>query len=255
MSVAGDPPRIPSARMPGRRMWSGDGGRDGRFGRAGIDSGTSHWQYSAMPDDDRYSLTELADLAGVTPRTVRYYLAQGLLPAVGQSGPGSKYGDGHLAGSGSSVGSRPSTCRWRRSGAGSTALDDDGDPRRWPRTDAPAPPTGLRARLPALGPRAAASAAAPATGRAVARPTSMAPPRHGLRAATPPPSPPTSSPNASANPAIRQAPRPSADATPPAIERSQWERIALAPDVELHIRRPLTRAQQKAGRPPRDDRP
>ena len=41
-----------------------------------------------MSDDDRYSLTELADLAGVTPRTVRYYLAQGLLPAVGQSGPG-----------------------------------------------------------------------------------------------------------------------------------------------------------------------
>ena len=50
-----------------------------------------------MPDDDRYSLTELADLAGVTPRTVRYYLAQGLLPAVGQSGPGSKYDAGHLA--------------------------------------------------------------------------------------------------------------------------------------------------------------
>ena len=62
-----------------------------------IDSGTSCCQYSAVPDDDRYSLTELADLASVTPRTVRYYLAQGLLPAVGQSGPGSKYGDGHLA--------------------------------------------------------------------------------------------------------------------------------------------------------------
>ena len=50
-----------------------------------------------MPDDDRYSLTELADLAGVTPRTVRYYLASGLLPAVGQTGPGSKYTPGHLA--------------------------------------------------------------------------------------------------------------------------------------------------------------
>jgi hypothetical protein len=29
------------------------------------------------------------------------------------------------------------------------------------------------------------------------------------------------------------------------IERSQWERIVLAPDVELHIRRPLARAQNK----------
>src|SRR4051812_17889333 len=50
-----------------------------------------------MPDDDRYSLTELADLAGVTPRTVRYYIAQGLLPAVGQSGRGRKYEDAPLA--------------------------------------------------------------------------------------------------------------------------------------------------------------
>src|SRR4051812_8803764 len=50
-----------------------------------------------MPNPERYSLTELADLAGVTPRTVRYYLAQGLLPAVAQMGPGSKYDQGHLA--------------------------------------------------------------------------------------------------------------------------------------------------------------
>jgi hypothetical protein len=44
---------------------------------------------------------------------------------------------------------------------------------------------------------------------------------------------------------------PSMSAAPPApptaqpIERSQWERIVLAPDVELHIRRPLARAQNK----------
>ena len=44
-----------------------------------------------MPEE-RYGLTELADVAAVTPRTVRYYIAQGLLPAVGQSGPGAKYG-------------------------------------------------------------------------------------------------------------------------------------------------------------------
>ena len=33
-----------------------------------------------MPDDP-YSLADLARLAGVTPRTVRYYVAQGLLPS------------------------------------------------------------------------------------------------------------------------------------------------------------------------------
>jgi hypothetical protein len=32
---------------------------------------------------------------------------------------------------------------------------------------------------------------------------------------------------------------------PSPTERSQWDRIQLSPDVELHIRRPLGRAQQK----------
>lgn len=28
-------------------------------------------------------------------------------------------------------------------------------------------------------------------------------------------------------------------------ERSQWERIVLVPDIELHVRRPLTRLQNR----------
>src|SRR5712691_10060824 len=79
------------------RMWRRGGCSMGRQGLPGIDSGTSQWQYTPMTHEPRHSLTALADLAGVTPRTVRYYLAQGLLPGVGQTGPGSKYGDGHLA--------------------------------------------------------------------------------------------------------------------------------------------------------------
>lgn len=50
-----------------------------------------------MPDDAIYTITELADLAGVTPRTVRYYLSQGLLPSAGQTGPGTRYSESHLA--------------------------------------------------------------------------------------------------------------------------------------------------------------
>ena len=50
-----------------------------------------------MPDDATYTITELADLAGVTPRTVRYYLSQGLLPSAGQTGPGTRYSESHLA--------------------------------------------------------------------------------------------------------------------------------------------------------------
>ena len=47
-------------------------------------------------DHQRYSLTELANLAGVSVRTVRYYQSQGLLSSSGTSGPGAKYGEAHL---------------------------------------------------------------------------------------------------------------------------------------------------------------
>jgi len=49
-----------------------------------------------MPDDP-YSLGDLARLADVTPRTVRYYVAQGLLPSPDAAGPATRYGEGHLA--------------------------------------------------------------------------------------------------------------------------------------------------------------
>jgi hypothetical protein len=32
---------------------------------------------------------------------------------------------------------------------------------------------------------------------------------------------------------------------PPNPERSQWERIAIEPDIELHVRRPLSRTQNR----------
>src|SRR5512141_2621890 len=47
--------------------------------------------------DDAYSLGDLARLADVTPRTVRYYVAQGLLPSPEAAGPATRYGEGHLA--------------------------------------------------------------------------------------------------------------------------------------------------------------
>ncbi len=49
-----------------------------------------------MPDDP-YSLADLARLADVTPRTVRYYVAQGLLPSPEAAGPATRYAEGHLA--------------------------------------------------------------------------------------------------------------------------------------------------------------
>src|ERR671913_1542688 len=51
---------------------------------------------SVMPDDP-YTLIDLARLADVTPRTVRYYVAQGLLPSPEAAGPATRYGEAHLA--------------------------------------------------------------------------------------------------------------------------------------------------------------
>jgi DNA-binding transcriptional MerR regulator len=162
-----------------------------------------------MPDDDRYSVTELADLAGVTPRTVRYYLAQGLLPATGQSGPGSKYDPDHLA-----------RLRLIRRLQGEhlplgeirrrLEMLDEAEIRDLAGSGSPPPPidSALDYLRSVLG---VGEARAPADSRSVASPPAEPP--------LPPP--------------------------PPSAERSQWERIVLGPDIELHIRRPLARAQNK----------
>lgn len=45
---------------------------------------------------DKLTLAELSERADVAPRTVRYYIAQGLLPGPLRSGRGALYGDRHL---------------------------------------------------------------------------------------------------------------------------------------------------------------
>jgi DNA-binding transcriptional MerR regulator len=44
----------------------------------------------------RYSVKELAMRAGVTPRTIHYYVGEGLLPPPEGGGPASAYGEDHL---------------------------------------------------------------------------------------------------------------------------------------------------------------
>ena len=191
-----------------------------------------------MPDDPRYSLTELADLAGVTPRTVRYYITSGLLASSGRSGPGAKYGDEDLA--------RLRLIRRlqrehlplaeiRQRLAG---LDDD-DVRSLAAEVEPGPMDSALDYL-----------------RKVLEPVpSPAPPSHRDRAAAP-----VLARRMAEIPAEgwRPAPMPALAASGPpttptevvrpptnAGDRSQWERIVLAPDIELHVRRPLSRIQNK----------
>jgi DNA-binding transcriptional MerR regulator len=191
------------------------------------------------PETARYSLTELADLAGVTPRTVRYYLAQGLLPAVGVAGPGAKYDDSHLA--------RLRLIKRLQHehlplAEIRTRLDDLTESDILALAErAPEPATDS-----ALDYIRRVTSTAPPSRRAVPPPPAAAaapaapPVSHLLRAMSPMASP---APTAPADPAPdlpTQAPTRTTRAT-----RSQWERIGLDADVELHIRRPLSRPTAK----------
>lgn len=49
-----------------------------------------------MSDEARYAIGDLADLGGVSRRTVRYYVQEGLLPAPLGVGRGNHYGPAHL---------------------------------------------------------------------------------------------------------------------------------------------------------------
>lgn len=49
-----------------------------------------------MADDSRFGIDELATLGGVSRRTVRYYVQEGLLPAPLGVGRGDHYGRAHL---------------------------------------------------------------------------------------------------------------------------------------------------------------
>ncbi len=48
------------------------------------------------PAPKRYAFRHLAELAGIPPRTLRFYIARGLVAGPGKAGRGATYGDSHL---------------------------------------------------------------------------------------------------------------------------------------------------------------
>ena len=200
-----------------------------------------------MPNEPEYTIGELATLAGVTPRTIRYYVSIGLLRSPGQSGPGTRYGEGHLA--------RLRLIRRLQrehlplgeiavrleglddmSVEAALAIEDlgpaqgeesvrvaDGAAGPWRRSVlGPAPGSALdyinrlkeeQAKPPMPARELAAPAPALQTGKAeMAKAVAMSPPQPEESVGT---------------------------------QRSQWERVTLSQNVELHIRRPLGRLEQK----------
>ena len=148
-----------------------------------------------------FDLNELSDRAGVTPRTVRYYISQGLLPAPDAQGPSTRYGQGHL--------------------------DRLLLIRQLQREHLPL--AEIRAHLEELRDEDVSRVL---SSRPAKRPSSAV---DYVRSVLGGKAGPQRELVADAIPSFAAPSRP---ATP---VKSQWERIALAPDVELHVRRPLTR--------------
>ena len=162
-------------------------------------------------------------MADVTPRTVRYYIGQGLLASPG-SGPNARYTDDHLA-------------RLRVI-------------RRLQREHLPL--AEIRRRLHALADDAVvamaeasddASSATPSTDSAADYVRRLLAPAMRVSESVVPftASTPTAGPIPAASPPPAPAPSPAAREA----DRSTWERHAVTPDVEIHVRRPLDRHTSK----------
>lgn len=215
-----------------------------------------------------YDLNELCRLTGITPRTVRYYIQQGLLAGPGARGPGARYDAGQLdrirlirrlqrehlplaeirrrlealddeavrtalAAAPPAAGQGAGT---KGTGAAQSALDYVRDVLSGGVAKFAAAPAPMRAAAPTPPDRAAPGA----PGAAGAPPMPAAP--------TPLPEPPAVMPHAPMRRRVLEldaAPMSARQPEPPAPSRSQWDRIALAPDIELHVRRPLSREQNR----------
>ena len=163
-----------------------------------------------MPTEAGYTLQELATIAGVTPRTVRYYISVGLLPSPGQVGPGTRYGDDVLQ--------RVRLIRRLQ--------------------DQHLPLAEIRGRIEGMADAEVIAALdttleATEAGSALEYIRSLTRPIAQMHM--------VAAPVADYQPAQT----PSHTPEPPGPSRSTWERVSLSPDVELQIRRPLGRLDNK----------
>ena len=192
-----------------------------------------------MPD---YSLSELAALTGLSARTIRFYVTQGLVHSPGREGRSTRYPETTLA-------RLRLICSLR---------------------DAHQPLAEIRRQLESLSDEevVALSAAPPAPpeppspGSALefvrrllgTDQPAIRPDEHALQQLAFPPPPPPPAANGPAPydippdlyrrrvaseiaPPLTRSSKP----TPSVGDRSQWERIVVGPDIELHVRRPLSK--------------
>lgn len=164
------------------------------------------------PGDAAYSLRELAVEAGVTPRTIHFYIQQGVLPSAGSLGSGARYSAGHLARLRLIKRLQKEHLPLGEIAGRIRALSD-------PEVEGL---LGEAQRAPAA---ARSGSALDYISNVLRRSPASQEGGIGVRtrsaryAVTPPP--------------------------PLAGDRSQWERVVLVPEIELHVRRPLSRARSR----------
>ena len=177
--------------------------------------------------DPIYTIRELCDLTGEAPRTIHYYVRNGLLPPAGSAGRGPRYHEGHV--------SRLQLIRRLQKEhlplseirGQLEALTDEGAIRLAAESTDPAQqvPEDDSSALGYVRSVLSGDRRSPLPSTAAERDehwltTSRSRSRRGSPERT----------------VAYSSPPPDSDAFP--RERAQWERITLAPDVELHVRRP-----------------
>jgi DNA-binding transcriptional MerR regulator len=158
----------------------------------------------------------LSEATGVSVRTIRYYLAENLLPPPQGRGSAAVYGAGH----------RNRLCLIRQL------------------QDAHLPLAAIRRQLEALDDTGVAAA--------LAAPQSLPPSPAGADALSAADyvrrvlaDSKTGQHRSLAGRGVSSRPKGAAEPDASEPKRSAWERIALTPDLELHVRRPLARSDQR----------
>jgi DNA-binding transcriptional MerR regulator len=204
-----------------------------------------------MNDERSIGLTDLARETAVTVRTIRYYIAQGLLPSPVGQGPSAHYTERHADRIRLIKRLQREHLPLAEIRTRLAELDDDQVRRALDDADSDA-----------TTPPAANSALDYV--RRVLQEGSARGPSHEFRPAAPPPPSlarrafrfrdafsrevpdefpmPGETPKPGIAPAAPMAPPTTLPSRGlPTTDRSTWERIALSPDIELHVRRPLDR--------------
>ena len=168
---------------------------------------------------DMYDIKELCAEAGVTPRTVHFYIQRGLLPPAGSLGPGARYDQGHAA--------RLKLIK---------LLQKEH-----------LPLSEIRRRLESLDDAKVRELVSQPTWNAQIADSSAVDYIRGILAGahrmTSQPAAGSLFRSQTAAPPLEE--NSAAYSTCRPAERSQWDRVVLAPDVELHIRRPLSRSKNR----------